>query len=255
MLQKLPMLVLLALAIGRCAFAAEPIHLTTDPHVSVVELWYLDGDPQPQPQVALFADGRVWCRCVDAPQWGQITRAELTDVVNGLLVTCNLARIDSAQLGYQIQQESVRTGLTAEVPGAAETFIRIRTVERTYEVRCPAVGVLSPRFPEVSSLRNLFHAQRRIENVRAVAMAGGSEAAARLARLAQASVANDYGEAIAVTPRDLALVRFLPDGGCYCQFLITEPSKDPHQARIISLFDTPGDVPRVTMLGDGPTLR
>ena len=72
--------------------------------------------------------------------------------------------------------------------------------------------------------------------------------------IAQSSLSNEYGESIVVTPDDLSMVRFLPDGGRYCQFLVSI-SANPHQSRIISLFDTPGGAPRVTVVGEGPVVR
>lgn len=255
MLYKITIPVLLLFLAGSPATASDPPRPAADPNASVVELWYLGGDGQPQPEVAVLGDGRVWCRCAHGPHWGQMTPEELRELLNELLYSCDLARCHSQALMLQIQQESVRTGLTADVPGAADTFIRIRTDGREYQVRCPAVGVLAPRFPEATSVQQVFRAQRRLENLRAVTMAGGGEAAARLAQLAQQSVASEHGQSIRVTPGDLAMVRFLPDGGRYCQFLITPSMQNPHGSHIISLFDTPGNAPRVTLLGDGPTFR
>lgn len=255
MLQKITIAKLMMLISCAVSVAAERVVLPSDPQASVVELWYLDDSSQPQPEVAVLADGRVWFKSVDGPAWSRIQRTELIRLVTDLLEGDGLKHCDSHQLKRALQQEAIRTGLTADVPGAASTFIRIRTGDAVRQIQCPAVGVLATRFPEVQSVQQVLSAQRRLENLRAVAMVGGSQAAADLARIAQATLAEDYGVAVPVSAEDLAMVRKLPDGGKYCQFLVGTSSKGSQSSRIISVFDIPGNAPRVSMLGDGLTIQ
>lgn len=252
MLHKLPIIPVMCVLAGQIALAREPVQLSDDPRFSVIELWYLEDEPPTEPELAILADGRVRVRCATGPVWSEIEPSALKELIGELLYEHRLNRIDSHELADRIQQEAARTGLTADIPGAAETFIRIRTESGHYQIRCPAVGILATRFPEVESLKKVVSAQRRLENVRAVAQAGGPEAAAHLARLAQKSVSREHGVSVAVTPKQLAMVRPLPDGGRYCQFLLVESSEKGQAPRIISIFDRPGDVPRVTLLDEGP---
>jgi hypothetical protein len=252
MLHKLPIVAVMCVLAGQMALAREPVQLPNDPQFTVIELWYLEDEPPREPELAILADGRVRARCATGPVWSEMEPSALKQLIGELLHEHHLSRIDSRELADRIQQEAVRTGLTADIPGAADTFIRIRTATDQYQIRCPAVGILATRFPEVESLQQVLSAQRRLENVRAVAQAGGPEAAAHLARLAQRSVSREHGVSVAVTPEQLAMVRPLPDGGRYCQFLLVESSRKDQAPRIISLFDRPGDVPRVTLLDEGP---
>jgi hypothetical protein len=169
-------------------------------------------------------------------------------LVAALLQQDGLARVTTEQLQQALDRESARTGLSAHIAGAGDTIIRIRTAPGSYRIDGHAVGLLAGRFPGVQPLQQLAAAQRRLENVRAIVMAGGTPAAERLARLAQARMQAEYGEEIAVKSQDLSLVRSLGDGSRYCQFIVPGRTPAPGDARVISLIESPGEAPRVSVL-------
>ena len=232
--------------------ASEPLQLSQDPQRAVVELWYLSSTEQPtHPEVAIFSDGRVWthngiqhvltCACVER-------------LAYDLLQTDGLSSCNTRSLVGDIQAASRASGLTYHVPGAASTFIRIRTATETQEFQCPAVGVLANRFPEVVSLQRFYAAQRRLENTKAVTQAGGEAVVSQLADEARRAVEVEYGVSVPISSQDLAMVRSLPDGSHYCQFLVGNTTLQQNKP-IISFVKTPGTTPRVSVLSSDAVVR
>lgn len=244
-----------SLSLTGIASATDSISLPQDPAVPVVELWYIDHGQVRSPEIAIFASGRVQVRLGEGMLWGEMKRDQVTALVGALLTSDHLASITTSQIDQAIATESIRTGLSAEIHGAADTIIRIRTSAGMYRVDGHAVGVLSNRFPAVECLQSLYSAQCRLENVRAVVMVGGVPSAERLARLAQAQLQAEMGEQVTVGLENLSCVHSLTDGTRCCQFLVPAPPGSDAAPRIISLFESPGEAPRVSVLPEGPSLR
>ncbi|WP_437224393.1 hypothetical protein SH661x_003611 [Planctomicrobium sp. SH661] len=234
---------------------ADAIALPEDPSVPVAELWYVQDGLLGPPEVAIFANGRVQVRVGQGSLWGDLSREQLESLINCLLKRDHLSELNSAELENAIKAESIRTGLSSDIRGAADTIIRVRTAKAVYRVDGHAVGLLCTRFPNIEGLQDLYAAQRRMENIRAVIMVGGAPAAERLAQVAQSKLLSESGERIAVGSENLSCVHSLTDGTLCCQFVV--PSQDSVDAppRIISLFESPGEAPRVSVLPDGSTLR
>ncbi|MCA9082239.1 MAG: hypothetical protein KDA58_16875, partial [Planctomycetaceae bacterium] len=178
-------LILTLCCLTATATAAEPIS-----RQPVIELWFVSAQMRPtHPEVVLFDDGSVQA-LIDAGQVleGRITPEQLGAIQRELLVDCQLASITTSQLASELQLASETTGLTWRIPNADESVIRCRTVagERV-EVRCPAVGLLSSRFPTIAALQRMRQAQQRLVNVRAIVQVGGGTAASNLAQYATES--------------------------------------------------------------------
>ena len=97
-------------------------------------------------------------------------------------------------------------------------------------------------------------AQRRLENVRAVASVGGGEEADFIADLAAKAVQNEYGVEVPVSKDDLSMVRALPDGSRFCQFVVAQNDQKNESLQMISITEMPGHRPVVQMIGE-PLVR
>ncbi|WP_437201517.1 hypothetical protein [Planctomicrobium sp. SH664] len=240
-----------------CGFisAAEPIPLPTDPKTPVIELWYSGPGLPTQREIAIYPNGRTWCRVGEGSIWGQLDQQTLQSLVHELLTTDSLGRLSTMQIQESIDQASRQSGLSAEIPNAAKTTFVIRTADQTYQIDAPSVGLLAVRFPEAQALQHAACAQRRLENVRAIVMVGGPRAAENLAKLACQRLQAEYGEGVLVTSQDLSMVRSLSDGTRFCQFVVRKAAQPATNTHVISLFEVPGEVPRVSLLPDGPQIR
>lgn len=229
--------------------AGEPSLLPARGETPVIELWYLDGSPGAQAEVIILADGRVQVLSADGPRRSQLPRHQVESLLRRLVLEDGLGELQTADIQRDLVQVSNQTGLSHEIQGAAETVLRIRTASDYREIRCPAVGILSVRFPGVRSITAVARAQRRLENVRAVTALGGIDVADALAIQAAQAVANEYGVQVDVTAEDLSMVRSMPDGSRYCQFLVSRNENDPTLVQMISIVQSPGNNPRVSMVG------
>lgn len=239
--------------IATIACAGDPqLELPLDPRQAVIEFSYVDGQQPPQLEVAVFANGRIWVRVGEGSIWGEMSAAEVQGLVRELLETHCLAETTTDLVQSRLEQASRSTGLTCRVANAGDTLVRIQTKDREYVCRGHAVGLLSHRFPQVECVQKLAAAQRRLENVRAVVLVGGRENAERLAGLARRQVESEFGESVAVSCEHLATVRSFADGGRYCQFILPSPGRPD---RIVSLFESPGEAPRVSVVPDQAGLR
>jgi hypothetical protein len=234
---------------------AEPaIDLPADPAAPVVEMWYVDHGQLQEPEVSIFANGRIRVRIGEGSIWGQLEPAEVNQLVETLLHQDGLANMSTRSLNEAIRTASDRSGLSCHIPGAGDSIIRIHTSTKTYRVDAHAVGILATRFPDIVELQHYYAAQCHLENIRAIIMVGGTGAAEELARLAQNRLQSEYGETIPVRSGDLSVVRSMADGTRYCQFLV-RGSENHSQPRVISLFQSPGEAPRVSVLPDGPRVQ
>ncbi len=221
----------------------------------VIEMWYLNGYTPSYPEVIILADGRMQIMSPEGPQRTQLTVEQVEALVKQLWTEDGLCHVETHSMKKEIQQATVRSGLRSHIEGAGETVFRIQTATETRELRCPAVGVLAVRFPELKPVLSMAAAQRRLENVRAVATVGGSEQADEIANLAAQAVQVEYGLNVPVSSEHLSMVRALPDGSRYCQFLVAlDDQKESSSVQMISITETPNRPPEVSMMG-GPVTR
>jgi len=218
---------------------------------AVIELWYLSPGIAPrQPEVAIYADGTVWAN------GGHVDRIETDEakvLITSLLSKDHLSQYTSEKVIASLQNASTETGLSWQIPGAGDTVIRIRTAQGNRELRCHAVGLLANRFPNLEVIQDIARAQRRLENLKAITVIGGSDQAQQLANATCVAIDLEYGVKMSIDCGDLAMVRALPDGTHYCQFLVNQSvEQSPH---IVSVVRSPGQRPRVSMTSAGTLTR
>lgn len=238
-----------ALSFGtdRVARAIDPASAGTSP--ALLRLTFVEPGRAPHPTPALEmtdlgairidrGDGTL----VEAPP---LPRAELSRLIGEIVRTHRLLEIDSRSLAFQLDEVSRATGLSAQIPGAAATVVEFTWEGRSHRVECPAVGLLSRRFPQVRDLQDLAAVQGRLQNLVAISQVGGLQEAERLAREGTVQLQHDQPRATPLTVRDLAMVRTLPDGAQFVQFYrdttpqptIVGMTRFPESARRVSVFD------------------
>lgn len=235
--------------------ANEPsIELPVEGSQSTIEMWYVHDAQPSHPEVIILADGRMQIMSPEGPQRSQLPAKQVKNLLRALLFQDGLNKVDSSTLLQRVNKATEQTGLSSCIEGAGDTVIRIRTANSYREIRCPAVGILAVRFPEVQGVTAMAAAQRRLENVRAVATVGGGDEAKFIANLAQEAVANQYGVSIPVSKEDLSMVRALPDGSRFCQFVVAHNGGQDSSLQMISITETPGHRPVVQVIGE-PVVR
>ncbi|MCA9044907.1 MAG: hypothetical protein KDA69_11340 [Planctomycetaceae bacterium] len=225
----------------------------------VAELWFLSPRTTATlPEVAVLKDGSVRVARPDGSQIrGQLTGEQVSELQRDLLLGCGLAGLNSQRLATEIHLTARQHGLSASIPNADETVIRVRDDDGTlHEVRCHAVGLLVNRFPAVSGLQSMYRAESRLQNLRSVLEVGGAESAANLARVASESLRQQDPMARPLTVDELAMVRFFPDGSRYIQFKrdVTPTGARSNVPLIVAVTEHPSGPPQVSVFG-GAGLR
>ena len=215
----------------------------------VLELWYVGERTPSHPEIVLLSDGRMQIMSPSGPERTQLDPVAFRELMDGLLKEDGLARVKPDEMQQEILAASMQTGLSAEFPGTNDTVIRIRVEGEYRELRCHALGVLANRFPEIDSVKSVAEAQRRLENVRAIATVGGQEEAKYIADLACEHVEDRHGVRLPISPDDLSMVRALPDGSRFSQFVVLSKSQGEDVIQMVSVTETPGDQPHVSVIG------
>lgn len=222
-----------------------------DASTTVIELFYVDGGKIGEPELSVFANGRIRAKVGTGAIWGSMKAHEVDPFLNLLLKTDELEKLTTASIQQEIQREAARTGLSAKFENAGNTILRIRTPTGGLQLEAHAVGLTASRFPGAAGIQKLAQTQERLENLRAVTMVGGTETAQQLAGVAAQKLAREGGERLPVSAHDLRMVRSLADGSRYCQFVV-RPGPQTGSGWIVSLIEAPGEAPRVSVLPDGP---
>jgi hypothetical protein len=249
----LSMLMLTVVAVGQSQLNER------NPDQIFAELWFVSIQrPASQPVLRVFSDGRLRGVLEDGQVVeGRLSPQDFAHIRRELLVDCGLAELDSRRLAEELLVTSRREGLSAQIPNADETVIRIRSSSgELREVRCPAVALLTVRFPSIASLRGLFRAQTRLDNLRSVLQVGGDAEALRIAAYASASLQSQLPEASPLSVRELSMVRRFPDGSRYIQFCRQPESPGALESPlIVAVTEVPGDHPRVSVFGGTSVFR
>ena len=220
----------------------------------VLELWYIGETTPSHPEIVVLNDRRMQIISPFGPERTQLEPENFRQLMNGLLKVDGLQDVTGDLLQHEIRGAAMQTGLTAEIPGAGDLVIRIDTGNEYREIRCHAVGVLANRFPELKCVKAMAAAQRRLENLRAITTVGGHEEASSIAELAVRQVEDHYSVKLPISVSDLSMVRALPDGSRFSQFVVTSKSQGQEVIQMVSITETPGQRPQVSMIG-GPTIR
>lgn len=220
---------------------------------AVIELAFLDVDPTGQMfesvTLRVTAAGEVLIPGEDGRTLfiaDRMQPEQLSGLLRELDQTGRLREIQSEELATEIRRASELAGFAPEIEGAAETIIRLHTPQGRHEVRCTGLSVLAARFPDFPALQRLLATQLRLQNVAAVARAGGEQASQRLVEIANQTLQLERPGLPALTPRDLSMVRELSSGSRYIQFY-RRPSNSGEEL-LVSMFESPGSPPRVSIL-------
>lgn len=224
----------------------------------VLELAFLDfvGTAAAKETVAVrvLSDGTVLLPSHDGARLvprDRLTAAQMAQLMEDAVTRTRLTRIDSEQLERGITAACRLAGLSTEIVGAATTIIRHHHSDGGCEVRCAALSVAAARFPDMTDVQQLFHAQLRLQNVAAVAQAGGVQASERLAALVNRELRTAHPDSPPMTSRELSMVRELSTGSRYVQFY--RRPLPPGEELLVSVFESPGEPPRIDILA-APTL-
>ncbi|MEW4529564.1 hypothetical protein [Maioricimonas sp. JC845] len=213
-------------------------------------------DASAPPWMEVFADGRVIVRGehpADPTTRGQLTRAQLKQLVTEMVGEQDILSCDTLDLHEQLQLAGARRGIGADVAGASTTVLQITTRDTTHEVCCHAVPLLERRFPEVDALHRLAHCRRRMLNLAAVVRAGGETETLKLCDAVNRQLATDWPTVEPVTQDDLQVVRFGPGGSKMCQFLVPGRVGIDGENGIVSVaaISSPGSPIRVSVFPGG----
>lgn len=218
-----------------------------------IELCFLDGSGTPPVQEAVLlritADGAVWIPGDDGRTLllaERLPPRQLQDLLQEVVQQGGLEQLDWRRLQATLEQACRSAGLSSRVEGAGVTIMRVAGPRGFYEARIEALSLMAARFPDLAEVQRLFHVQLRLQNIAAVARAGGEQACLPLVELANRTFRQLHPDQPPLTARDLAMVRRLDTGSRYVQFY-RRPA-DGKGELLVSLFEVPGQPPRVSVL-------
>ena len=209
-----------------CAAIAgnETWSLPTNPQAVVLELKYAAASgSQQRTALRLHRDGSFTGNVGASHQVrGRLSASEMRALLTDVIDASGALRLTSEGLRKQIQSEGRRTGRPARVQAAEDMIVRLVLAGGAHEIRCTAPEVLRTRYPMLSDLERVCTIRRRLENVVAVAHAGGLPAAERLAALATAQLRRQNNADVRVTARDLQSVRGRAGDLRQLQFVVSD---------------------------------
>ncbi len=228
--------------------------------VRVAALTFIEPNGTRQPIVEVWSNGQVNATEVrgtrDNPQrvclTDRLTPAELQGLHQLLFRDCHLGEQTTAGVRKSLQVASQQRQLTADINGAAATEISILTEGEWHTVSCPAVSILSTRFPDVAEVQNVAAAQASLQNIAAVALVGGGPTADSHAAAATQKLREGSPHAAEITRRHLTMVRRLPNGSQFVQFHYAgAPGQD--NGCLVSVTKSPNGPTRVSVM-ESPTV-
>lgn len=241
----------LGLLVGRVGQSAEPPGAAQP--ATVLELAFVDDAGTPRQRestgVRILSDGSVLAPAAAGNGLvvaDRLSREDLSALVDEVVVRSRLDRVDSNQLGRGVEAACRAAGLSPSIEGAATVRIRFQSAAGPRDVQCPALSVMAARFPDFTELQQLLHAQLRLQNVAAVAQAGGARESQRLAEVANRSLKASHPDVPPVTKTELSMVRQVAAGSRYVQFY--RRGGTANDELLISLFEMPGEPPRVDVI-------
>ena len=256
--------------LGLCLLVATAPTLAVEPKsaalspvqspVRVATLAFIEPDGTRLPVVEVWSNGFVQAveqggtrdNPAQITRKDQLTAAEMRELYRLLAGECRIPSLSSASIRQSLQAASQEQQLTSEITGAAETEVGLLVGKHWHAVTCPAVSILTTRFPDVAEVQNVATAQARLQNIAAVALLGGSEVADRQAVAATRKLRELHPEAGVITRRDLKMVRQLPNGNRFVQFHYAG-SPGQGNACLVSLTQSPMGPTRMSVL-DSPTI-
>ena len=228
--------------------------------VRVASLAFIEPDGSRTPVVDIWSNGQVQAveisgtrqKPVKSSRTDRLSEGEMRELFQLLTQQCQMASLTTDSVNQSVQAASEQEQLIAEIEGAAQTEIGLLVGQRWHAVACPAVSVLTTRFPDVAEVQNVATAQDRLQNIAAVALLGGGAAADLQAEAATHKLRELHPEAGKITRRDLKMVRQLANGNRFVQFHYAG-SPGQSEACLVSLTQSPQGPTKVSVL-DSPSV-
>jgi len=179
---------------------------------------------------------------------GRLGESELRNLVSQIVDQQRIRELRTDDLVKRLSAESARLGKEWRVRNASVVRVRVWLAAGVHTFECPCPELLRTRFPEMKELVRVCSILHRLQNIAAVAQAGGPEEAKRLAALANAELKRQNGSPVQVTSGDLTCVRGKAGDLRQMQFVI-DPELNGEQGRAvhISLMESPSAAPRVSL--------
>lgn len=240
--------------------AVEPRELGLRPR-RLVSMAYREPNGLLRPVVEVWSSGAVRAielkgsrqAPVEIPHPDRLTAVELQELTQSLDQDWKLGELTTEQLARQLHIASQSRGMSADIPNAAQTEITLSRNGQEHVLVCPAVSVLSKRFPEVVEIQQVQLAQNRLLNIASVALVGGASRAEELVETANRQIQEMHPDE-SVTRRDLRVVRHLADGSRYVQFVVPAVAGQC-EGFMVSLTQSPQGLARVSILENPTVIR
>ena len=239
---------------------AKNAHPAVKAPVRVAALSFIEPDGTRSPVVEVWSNGQVKAievrgtrqNPVQTTLTDQLTPQELQGLHQLLVRDCQLETLTTQAVQQSLQTASQRQQLSADIEGAAYTEIGILAGQQWRTVSCPAVSILTTRFPDVAEVQQVAAAQSRLQNIAAIVLAGGSQTADRQAASATLKLREMHPTAGEVTRHDLHMVRRLPNGSRLVQFRYAgSPGQD--DSCLVCVTHSPEGQTRVSLM-ESPTV-
>ena len=249
--------------LGLCLLAvasAQAVEPKAPVPVRVASLAFLEPDGTRTPVVEVWSNGRVQAverkgtRQDPEPisRTDRLTADEMHELYQLLAGDCRVPSLSTEGIRESLEAASEQQQLTADIEGAARTEVGLLVGNQWHSVACPAVSILTTRFPDVTEIQNLATAQARLQNIAAVALLGGGAIADLQAEAATRKLRELHPEAGEITRRDLKMVRQLANGNRFVQFHYAG-SPGQSEGCLVSLTQSPQGPTRVSVL-DSPSV-
>ena len=249
--------------LGLCLLAvasAQAVEPKAPVPVRVASLAFLEPDGTRTPVVEVWSNGRVQAverkgtRQDPEPisRTDRLTAEEMHELHQLLAGDCRIPSLSTEGIRESLEAASEQQQLTADIEGAARTEVGLLVGNQWHSVACPAVSILTTRFPDVTEVQNLATAQARLQNIAAVALLGGGAIADLQAEAATRKLRELHPEAGEITRRDLKMVRQLANGNRFVQFHYAG-SPGQSEGCLVSLTQSPQGPTRVSVL-DSPSV-
>ncbi len=256
---RIAILGLCLLAGAATAQAVEPKPTRPTP-VRVASLAFIEPNGTRTPVVEVWSNGRVQAlelggtraNPVQVTRTDRLTADEMRELYQLLAGDCRISSLTTEGVRETLQVASEQQQLTADIEGAAQTEVGLLVGKQWHAVACPAVSILTTRFPDVTEVQNVAAAQARLQNIAAVALIGGGAIADLQADAATRKLRELHPEAGVITRRDLKMVRQLANGTRFVQFHYAG-SPGQSEGCLVSLTQSPQGPTRVSVL-DSPTV-
>ena len=228
--------------------------------VRVASLTFIEPNGTRIPVVEVWSNGQVNAielrgtrqNPVKATLTDRLSSSELQGLHQLLFQDCHLETQTTEGLNESLRRASEQQQLTAEIEGAAATEIGILNGPEWRTVTCPAVSILTTRFPDVAEVQNIAAAQSSLQNIAAVALVGGGPTADGHAAAATQKLREVYPQAGEITRRHLTMVRRLPNGSQFAQFHYAG-ARGSENGCLVSVTKSPEGPTRVSVM-ESPTV-